>query len=328
MERRRIGASDLEIAPIVLGGNVFGWTADLRTSFDILDRFIGRGFNAVDTADVYSNWVPGHVGGESEAVIGQWLKARGRRERVVLATKVGALPRGENGGRLLANLSAAHIVKSVEASLRRLQTDYVDLYQSHLPDPGTPIDETLEAYRRLMASGKVRAIGASNHGVADLRTAIETARAKDLPRYVCLQPLYNLVHRTAFEGDVQEFCVANDIGVLCYRGLAQGFLSGKYRSEADVARSEWADKGLRLCLNDPGRRVLRALDDIAEETHATLAEISLGWLLSRRGLTAPIVAVNNVAELDAMLGAVDVKLTTRQLEALDLASGVDRDSTR
>src|SRR3954452_24229598 len=248
MEKRRLGQSDLMVSPLCLGGNVFGWTADEATSFKILDGFVDAGLNFIDTADVYSAWVPDHTGGESESIIGRWMKARGNRHKVVIATKVG-WDRG---------LSAARIRTAVEASLKRLQTDYIDLYQSHKDDPNTPLEETLGAHAELIKAGKVRAIGASNYSAARLREALDVSARTGLPRYESLQPEYNLHDRAGYEAELEPLCRENSLGVICYYALASGFLTGKYRSEADFGQSA---RGQRMgkYLNERGRRILAAL---------------------------------------------------------------------
>ncbi|MDR3508473.1 MAG: aldo/keto reductase, partial [Caulobacteraceae bacterium] len=291
MEKRDIGRSGLSIAPLMLGGNVFGWTADAPTSFAILDAFVDGGFTAIDTADVYSRWVPGHVGGESETVLGQWLAARGGRDKVVIATKLGMDMGGEDKG-----LSAAYMVRAVEASLRRLQTDYIDLYQSHRDDEATPLDETLEAYDRLIKAGKVRAIGASNYNAQRLGEALKISADKGLPRYDSLQPLYNLYDRAEFEGALQDLCVAQNVGVISYYGLASGFLTGKYRSEADFGKSPRGGTAKRY-LNDRGLAILAALDLVAANQGATLAQVALAWLIAQPGVTAPIVSATSLEQL-------------------------------
>lgn len=314
MDKRKIGRSDLAIAPLMLGGNVFGWTADPATSFAILDAFVGAGFNAIDTADVYSRWVPGHAGGESETLIGDWLQARGGRDRIVLATKLGMDMGGEDKG-----LSAAYMERAVEASLRRLKTDYIDLYQSHRDDPDTPQDETLEAYGRLVKAGKVRVIGASNFDAARLGSALTISADAGLPRYESLQPLYNLYDRGAYEGALQDLCVAEEVGVICFYGLASGFLTGKYRSEADLVKSP-RGRGAKRYLDARGLRILAALDDVAAQTGASPAQVALAWLMAQPGVTAPIASATSVAQLEEILGAARLSLTASQLGALTEAS--------
>ena len=314
MQKRRLGNSGLEIAPLMFGGNVLGWTADEATSFKLLDRFLAAGFNAIDTADVYSRWAPGHKGGESEIVLGRWLAARGGRDKVIIATKVGNdMPNVGKG------LSKAHIVRSVEDSLKRLQTDYIDLYQSHVDDAGTSLEETLATYADLMKAGKVRAIGASNYQAPRLSEALKASSAKKLPRYETLQPLYNLTDRAGFEKDLQGLCVKENVGVIPYYGLAAGFLTGKYRSEADFGRSV---RGSRMghYLNHRGRRVLNALDEVAAEAIATPAQVALAWLAAQPGVTAPIASATSVEQLEELLGVMTLDLSPDQVERLSAAS--------
>ncbi len=316
MEHRRLGHTGLEIAPLMLGGNVFGWTADPAASFAILDAFVDAGFNAIDTADNYSRWIPGHAGGESETVLGDWLKARGRRDRVIVATKFGLdMGEGDKG------LSAAYMVRAVEASLRRLRTDYIDLYQSHRDDLVTPFEETLEAYDRLIKAGKVRAIGASNFEAPRLAEALRVSAEKRLPRYESLQPLYNLVQREAFEGALQDLCIKEGVGVICYYGLASGFLTGKYRTEADFGKSPHR-AGAKRFLDERGLRVLAALDAVAAAHAATPAQVALAWLMAQPGVTAPIASATSVQQLNDILGAARLKLEPADVAALTAASEV------
>jgi len=320
VERRRLGQTDLLLAPLVLGGNVFGWTVDTSQTFAMLDAFIDAGFNTIDTADAYSAWVPGHVGGESEHVIGQWIKARGLRDRLVIATKVGATlgPVNDATGQRVGytiNLTAPHIVTSVESSLRRLQTDYIDLYQSHADDGQTSMDETLEAYSRLISSGKVRYVGASNFSAERLSLALELSESGRLPRYQSLQPLYNLYDRSQFEGDLQNLCVANDVGVICLTSLAKGFLTGKYRSTEESSVSVWSERLTRY-QNDRGYRILDALDLIAEQLGASPAQIALAWLLAQPGVTAPIVAAASLEQLREIMGAPRLQLSGEHRDLL------------
>ena len=315
MEKRKLGRSGLEIAPLVFGGNVFGWTADEATSFNMLDRFTDAGLDAIDTADAYSRWVPGHVGGESETIIGKWLAAdASRRGRITLITKVGVDLGPDRKG-----LSARRIVAAVEDSLRRLQTDYIDLYLSHYPDPGTPIEETLGAYDTLLRQGKVRAIGCSNYDNAQLRAALDAADAGKLPRYTVLQPEYNLLDRAGFESSLRNLCIAEDLGVITYYSLASGFLSGKYRSADDLGKSARGSR-VEKYLNPRGMRVLAALDAVAAETGAKPAEIALAWLIAQRGVTAPIASATSVEQVDSLVRAVSLALSAQQLTLLDQAS--------
>jgi aryl-alcohol dehydrogenase-like predicted oxidoreductase len=299
---------------------VFGWTADERASFEVLDAFVAAGFNFIDTADAYSAWVPGHKGGESEEVLGKWMKARGNRDKVLIATKLGVeIVPGESG------LSRAYMQKAVERSLARLQTDYIDLYQSHRDDPETPIEETLSAYQDLIKAGKVRAIGASNFTPARLRESLQVSQAKGLPRYEVLQPWYNLHDRAPFEeprGDsLAEFCKAENLGVIPYFALASGFLTGKYRSLQDA---EGSARGYRIkdMLNERGMRILAALDVASKELNATPAQVSLAWLLAK-GVTAPIASATSVKQLHELLRAVDLKLDAAMVAKLDEASAGD-----
>ena len=315
MEKRKLGRSGLEIAPLVFGGNVFGWTADEATSFSMLDRFTDAGLDAIDTADAYSRWVPGHVGGESETIIGKWLAAdASRRGRITLITKVGVDLGPDRKG-----LSARRIVAAVEDSLRRLQTDYIDLYLSHYPDPGTPIEETLGAYDTLLKQGKVRAIGCSNYDNAQLRAALAAADAGKLPRYTVLQPEYNLLDRAGFESSLRDLCIAEDLGVITYYSLASGFLSGKYRSADDLGKSARGGR-VEKYLNPRGMRVLAALDAVAAETSAKPAEVALAWLIAQRGVTAPIASATSVEQVDSLARSVSLALSAQQLGVLDQAS--------
>ena len=315
MEKRKLGRSGLEIAPLVFGGNVFGWTADEATSFSMLDRFTDAGLDAIDTADAYSRWVPGHVGGESETIIGKWLAAdASRRGRITLITKVGVDLGPDKKG-----LSARRIVAAVEASLRRLQTDYIDLYLSHYPDPATPIEETLGAYDTLLKQGKVRAIGCSNYDNAQLRAALDTADVGKLPRYTVLQPEYNLLDRAGFESSLRDLCIAEDLGVITYYSLASGFLSGKYRSADDLGKSARGGR-VEKYLNPRGMRVLAALDAVAAETGAKPAEVALAWLIAQRGVTAPIASATSVEQVDSLARSVSLALSAQQLGLLDQAS--------
>jgi aryl-alcohol dehydrogenase-like predicted oxidoreductase len=305
MDMRKLGRSDLSIAPLMLGGNVFGWTADQATSFAILDAFVDAGFNAVDT------------GGESETVLGAWIKASGKRDRIVLATKLGMDMGGEDKG-----LSAAYMVRAVEASLKRLQTDHIDLYQSHRDDTETPLDETLEAYGRLVSQGKVRVIGASNYDAARLGEALKVSAANHAPRYETLQPLYNLYDRAGFEGPLRDLCIAEDVGVISFYGLASGFLTGKYRTEADFSKSP-RGMGQKRYLNDRGLKILAGLDKVSAAHGATNAQVALAWLIAQPGVTAPIVSATSLAQLTDILGAARLKLTAEDMGVLEAASAVE-----
>ncbi len=291
MKKRKLGNSGLEVAPLAFGGNVFGWTVDEPTSFKLLDRFVASGFNLIDTADVYSKWSPGNKGGESETILGNWLKRSGNRRKVAIATKVGSeMAPGSKG------LSRAYIVRAVEDSLKRLQTDYIDLYQSHIDDAETPLEETLEAYAQLVKQGKVRAIGASNYGAERLAQALEVSQQHGYPGYQSLQPEYNLYDRASYETKLEPICQKHALGVIPYFSLASGFLTGKYRSEADVSKSARA-KFVRKYLNERGFRILQALDQVAGQLHSTPAKVSLGWLLARPSITAPIASATSQDQL-------------------------------
>jgi aryl-alcohol dehydrogenase-like predicted oxidoreductase len=317
MEKRPLGRSGLQVAPLAFGGNVFGWTADKATSFNLLDAFVDAGFDLVDTADMYSRWAPGHAGGESETIIGQWLAASGKRSRIVLATKVGK-PMGEPGsGR--EGLSRRWIRQAVHDSLARLQTDHIDLYQSHDDDAGTPLEETLAAFGELIKEGKVRAIGASNFSAPRLAEALAVSRRLGLPRYECLQPLYNLVDRAPYEAELEPLCRAEGLGVINFFGLARGFLTGKYRSEADLGKS-LRGGGIKGYLNERGFRVLAALDEAAARLGATPAQVALAWQMARPGITAPIASATSVAQFSELAGAAGLLLDAGTIQRLDEAS--------
>jgi len=312
MQTRKLGRSGLAVAPLALGGNVFGWTTDEPTSFAVLDAFVAGGFNLIDTADVYSRWAPGHTGGESESIIGRWLASRGRRDRVVIATKVGM-----EMGPTEQGLSKAWILRAVERSLARLQTDHIDLYQAHTDDPQTPQQETLEAFALLLRQGKVRAIGASNFTAPRLASALAASAAHGLPRYETLQPEYNLYARADFERELAALCQREGLGVLPYFGLASGFLTGKYRSEADLGKSRRGER-MKDKLNPRGFRILAALDAAAAELNATPAQVALAWLMQR--VTAPIASATSVAQLEELMAAARLELPAAQVWRLDTAS--------
>lgn len=312
MQRRPLGRSGLSTAPLIFGGNVFGWTADEATSHGLLDAFVGGGFNAIDTADVYSAWVPGHEGGESESVIGRWLKARGRRDDVLILTKVAMWPRQPG-------LSAANIEAAVEGSLRRLQTDYIDLYQSHRDDADTPVEETLEAYGRLVKAGKVRAIGASNFTPARLGESLTASAAGGLPRYETIQPKFNLYDRDEVEGELAALTAAEGLGVIPFYGLAAGFLTGKYRTPADLKGRARAGTIKRDYLNDKGLQVLAALDKAAAATGATQAQLALAWIMAHPAVTAPIASATSVAQLKELMAAAQLVLPTGIIADLNAA---------
>jgi aryl-alcohol dehydrogenase-like predicted oxidoreductase len=319
LPRRPLGRSGLQVAPLAFGGNVFGWTADEPTSFSLLDAFVDAGFNLVDTADVYSRWAPGHVGGESESVIGRWFKASGKRDRVVLATKVGKdMGEGPDGPKI--GLSRRYIRQAVEDSLRRLQTDRIDLYQSHDDDANVPLEETLAAFGELIAEGKVRAIGASNYSAPRLAEALAVSERLGLPRYETLQPLYNLVDRAAYEADLQALCLQHGLGVINFFGLARGFLTGKYRSEADLAKSPRGAGVKAACFNERGWRVLAALDTVAERTGATPAQVALAWQMAQPGITAPIASATSVQQWAELAPAATLQLDAEALKSLTEAS--------
>ncbi len=314
MKKRQLGHSGIEVPTLCLGGNVFGWTADEPRSFEVLDALLESGLNFVDTADVYSHWVPGHQGGESETIIGNWFKARGNRRQVILATKVG-LPMGEGK----QGLSRNYIRQAVEASLRRLQTDYIDLYQAHRDDESTPQEETLGAFAELIREGKVRAVGASNFTAERLESALEVSRKGKLPRYESLQPEYNLYDRAGYESALEPVCVKYELGVIPYFSLASGFLSGKYRSAADAASRPRAAM-LKKYFNERGMRILQALDEVAREVKAKPAQVALAWLIARPSITAPIASATSVEQLHELVGATRLELPHGAIEKLNEAS--------
>ncbi|KQS48959.1 MULTISPECIES: aldo/keto reductase [unclassified Sphingomonas] len=313
MTLRRLGSTDLKIAPLVLGGNVFGWTADRAASFAVLDAFVAGGGTMIDTADVYSAWVDGHQGGESESMIGEWLKASGKRDDVLIATKVGMLP-GDGGEKL----APARIAAAAEASLKRLGTDRIDLYYAHQDDDSQTQEAVLEAFGKLVDAGKVRVIGASNFHAARLKSAVEAAKTSDLPRYHVLQPEYNLVSRTKFEGELQDYCVTENIGVLPYYGLASGLLTGKYRTKDDLSQSVRGGRMGEL-LEGTGKAVLDAMDSVVEATGATHAQVALAWLIAQPGVTAPIASATSVKQVEDLLPAMTLELSKDQLDALMVA---------
>ena len=314
MQLRTLGRSNLRVAPLCLGGNVFGWTATETASFAVLDAFVGAGLNFVDTADVYSVWVPGHRGGESETVLGNWLKRTAKRKDVVIATKVGMEMAPDRKG-----LSAAHIERSVEQSLRRLQTDYIDLYFSHCDDTGVPMEETLGTYQKLIAEGKVRAVGASNFSAARMTEALEMSRKNGLPRYEVLQPHYNLYARSDYESSLEPLCVEQQIGVVSYFALASGFLSGKYRTPADAGKSARGKGIVDKFLNERGLRILAALDDVGRRCSASPATVALAWQIARPSITAPIASATAVSQLSELIAATQLKLDAAAIEQLNAA---------
>jgi aryl-alcohol dehydrogenase-like predicted oxidoreductase len=314
MKKRKLGDSGLEVAPLAFGGNIFGWTVDVRTSFDLLDAFVAAGFNLIDTADVYSRWAPGNNGGESETIIGKWLKQRVNRENVVIATKVGKEMDSAKKG-----LSRAYILRAVEDSLQRLQTDYIDLYQSHADDPDTPLEESLEAYTQLLKEGKVRAIGASNYSAERLSQALEISKHRGYPRYQSLQPLYNLYDRADYETKLERLCLEKSVGVITYFSLASGFLTGKYRSESDLTKSARGEM-VKKYVNDRGFRILKTLDEVAKRLHSTPAQVSLAWLIMRPSITAPIASATTLGQLADLVEGTRLKLDESSVELLNQAS--------
>jgi aryl-alcohol dehydrogenase-like predicted oxidoreductase len=314
MDKRQLGRSGLQVAPLALGGNVFGWTIDEAASFRILDGFADAGFDLIDTADVYSRWAPGNQGGESETIIGKWMKGRGLREKLVIATKGGG-----DMGQGKKDLSKKYIFSAVENSLRRLQTDYIDLYQSHWDDEVTPVEETLEAYARLIKEGKVRAIGASNFTPERLRASLEASARLGYPRYETIQPQYNLYERQDFERELEPLCKEHQLGVISYFSLARGFLTGKYRSEQDLAKSVRGG-GVKDYLNPRGFRILSALDEVAAQYRTDPASVALAWLIARPSITAPISSATSTAQLDELTRAASLSLDKAAMEKLNKAS--------
>jgi len=314
MKKRKLGNSGLEVAPLAFGGNVFGWTVDEHMAFKLLDAFVAAGLNLIDTADTYSRWVPGNKGGESETVIGKWLKRSGNRKKVIIATKVGSeMGLGKKG------LSKTYILSAVEGSLERLQTDVIDLYQSHQDDPDTPLEETLEAYSLLIKQGKVRAIGASNYGTERLSQALQVSQQRGYPAYQSLQPLYNLYDRSDYERSLEPLCLKRGLGVISYFSLASGFLTGKYRSEGDLSKSA-RGQGIRKYMNERGFRILDALDQVAEQHQSSPATVSLAWLIARPGIVAPIASATGLAQLNDLIESTRLELNHAQIELLDRAS--------
>ena len=314
MDKRRLGQSSLNVPPITLGCNVFGWTADEKTSFALLDAAVEAGLNFLDTADVYSRWHPGNSGGDSERIIGNWLKARGNRDKVILATKLGIeMAPGKKG------LSRAYMQTAVEDSLRRLQTDHIDLYQSHRDDPDTPIEETLSAYADLIKQGKVREIGASNFSAARLAESLKISSDKGLPRYQSLQPHYSLVERTEFEGELEDLCSRENIGVIGYYSLASGFLTGKYKSKADMAGRARGSR-VEKYLNDYGLGVIKALEEVGARYEAKPGQVALAWLIARPSVTAPIASATNLDQLTELAEAAEIELDAESIQKIDAAS--------
>lgn len=318
MKLRPLGRSGLSVPPLCFGCNVFGWTVDEGASFRLLDKVLESGLTFLDTADVYSRWVPGHSGGESETIIGKWMKARGNRDKIIIATKVG-MDMGDGK----VGLKADYITRAVEDSLRRLQTDVIDLYQSHKDDEATPQEETLAAYDRLIKAGKVRAIGASNFSAERLQSALDLAQANGLPRYESLQPEYSLAERSSYEGALQRVCETNNVGLISFFSLAAGFLTGKYRSEADFGKSPRGARGIPKYMNPRGMRILAALDETAKETGAEPAAIALAWLLAKPTVTAPIASATKPEHVDTLVAATRLSLSADQVARLDAASAPD-----
>ena len=314
MNRRRLGNSGLEVMPLAFGGNVFGWTINESTSFRLLDEFVAAGFDLIDTADIYSTWVPGNQGGESETIIGKWMKHKANRREVIIATKVGLDMAPDKKG-----LSKAYIFRAVEDSLRRLQTDYIDLYQAHKDDPETPLEETLSAFAALIKQGKVRAVGASNYTAERLAGSLQISEQLGVPRYESLQPQYNLYDRADYEATLEPLCLEKRVGVIPYYALASGFLTGKYRSEADLSKSPRGG-GIKKYLNDRGFRILKALDQVAEQQGSTPARVALAWLMARPSITAPIASATSLDQLADLIEATKLELDHAAIELLNEAS--------
>jgi aryl-alcohol dehydrogenase-like predicted oxidoreductase len=314
MEKRILGKTGLEVSPLALGGNVFGWTIDETKSFEVLDAWVDAGFDFIDTGDSYSNWVPGNKGGESETIIGNWMKSRGNRHNVIIATKVGSeMGPGKKG------IAKNYIFEAVEASLKRLHTDYIDLYQSHWPDAATPHEQSLEAYAQLLEQGKIKAFGCSNFSAEQLTASLEAARRHNLPNYQTLQPLYNLYDRGVFENELEKICVDNNIGVISYYALASGFLTGKYRSEADLSKS-LRGEGAKKYLDERGLRILSALDEVAARYNSSPSSVSIAWLLTKPAVTVPIASATSTGQLKGLVEAVGLKLDADAIDLLDKVS--------
>jgi aryl-alcohol dehydrogenase-like predicted oxidoreductase len=314
MIKRKL-ATGIEVAPLAFGGNVFGWTIDQERSFELLDAFVDAGFNLIDTADVYSHWKPGNKGGESETIIGKWVKQRGNRDKVIIATKVGGAVAGGK-----KSLTRQHILEAVDDSLQRLQTDYIDLYLSHWDDLDTPVAETIEAYAEIIKQGKVKAIGASNLSAARLIESLQYSEARGLPRYEALQPEYNLYNRRKYEQEYEPICIEKGLGVINYYALASGFLTGKYRTPGDVEKSARGGGVVKTYLNDRGLRILNALDEVATNYNTTPASIAIAWLIARPSITAPIASATSIEQLDDLVKAAQLQLDTQAIELLNKAS--------
>ena len=317
MQSRPLGRSGITVPPLCFGGNIFGWTVDEPAAFKLLDILVAQGFNFIDTADVYSKWVPGHVGGESEAILGTWMKQRGNRKQIILATKCGMELAPDKKG-----LSKKYILQAIDASLARLQTDYVDLYQAHRDDPTIPLEETLDAFTQVIQSGKARAIGASNYAATRLAQALELSQRNGLARFESLQPHYNLYERRDFETTLQSVCQQHGIGVIPYFALAGGFLTGKYRTEADLAKSP-RGQGNKKYLNPRGLRILAALDQVSARLHTTQAQVALAWLMANPAITAPIASATTVEQVHTLIAATQLKLNPEDLKSLNQASAAD-----
>ncbi len=313
-DKKELGKSGLKVAPLMFGGNVFGWTVDEKLAFQILDRFVDAGFDFVDTADMYSNWFPGNRGGESETIIGKWMKNRGNRAKIILATKV-----GHEFSPTQKGLSKAYIFRAVEDSLKRLQTDYIDLYQSHKDDLTVPMEESLDAYAELIRVGKVRVIGASNFEGSRLQQALDLSAKKKIPAYQSLQPLYNLYDRADYENSLEPVCVRNSVGVIPYFALASGFLTGKYRTDADLAKYQRGDR-VKKYMNPRGMMILRALDEVAKAKSCTVAQVALAWLIARPSITAPIASATSLEQLEGLVKATKLKLDSSMIDLLNRAS--------
>lgn len=317
MEPRRLGRTGLHVAPLCLGGNVFGWTIDEPTSFKVLDAYVDGGGDFIDSADVYARWAPGNVGGESEMVLGNWLAQRGGRDKVIVATKGGS-PMGD--GPHQRGLSRRRIIAAVEASLKRLKTDYIDLYQSHQDDRATPLEETLRAYSDLIAAGKIRYIGASNYSAWRLTSALWTSERHNFPRYETIQPPYHLLNRADYERELEPLCREYGIGVITYSSLASGFLTGKYRRNGALPSSQRAAGIQDRYMNDRGFAILDAVEAVAQAKGATPTQVSLAWILARPGMTAPIASATSVEQVGELLGAANLTLSADDLKSLDTAS--------
>lgn len=314
LNKKKLGNTDLQAPPIVFGGNVFGWTLDKKESFRILDELVDRGFNMIDTADVYSRWIDGNKGGESEEIIGKWLKDRGSRDQITLATKVGA-----DMGKGHRNISKKYILKTVEASLKRLQTDYIDLYFTHWDDNETPVEETLSAFQQLIKEGKIRYCGASNLSAERLKASLEASEKNDLPKYQVFQPEYSLMERDKFEGEIKELCSNHNLSVTSYFSLASGFLTGKYRKEEDFEREARKDF-VKSYLNPQGLEILDAIDKIAEDRGVSNAGVALAWAMQRPGITAPIASATKSSHLNSFMEATELELTDNEMGRLNQVS--------